>query len=76
MYASGYVFSRSFFVAWIVVAVIWVWGTMLVAGFYPIIDGANQLKQVYLGLKHGRDGARRETETVETNETILERGGK
>ncbi|KAF5124316.1 putative urea active transporter 1 [Metarhizium anisopliae] len=54
MYAANYVFSRSFFVAWVVVSIIWVWGTMLVAGFYPIIDGWGQLSQVYRGLCQGR----------------------
>lgn len=54
MYAANYVFSQSFFVAWVVVSIIWVWGTMLVAGFYPIIDGWGQLSQVYRGLCQGR----------------------
>ncbi|KAF7558079.1 hypothetical protein G7046_g5880 [Stylonectria norvegica] len=53
MYASKYVFSRTFFVAWIVIAIIWVWGTMLVAGFYPIIDGRKQLQLVFRGLRSG-----------------------
>lgn len=53
MYASKYVFGKGFFVAWIVVAIIWVWITMLVAGFYPIIDGWQQLRNVYRGLKTG-----------------------
>lgn len=50
MYASKYVFGRGFFVAWVVISIIWVWGTMLIAGFYPIIDGWRQLRQVYYGL--------------------------
>ncbi|KHN95585.1 sodium/proline symporter [Metarhizium album ARSEF 1941] len=54
MYAANYVFSRSFFVAWIVVSIIWAWGTMLVAGFFPIIDGWGQLNQVCRGLRQGR----------------------
>jgi urea-proton symporter len=55
MYASHYVFGRGFFVAWIVVSIIWVWGTMIVAGFYPIIDGWSQLRLVYQGLRgHSR----------------------
>ncbi|KAI9150821.1 putative DUR3-Urea permease [Paramyrothecium foliicola] len=52
MYASRYVFGKGFFVAWVVVSIIWVWGTMLVAGFYPIIDGWKQLNLVYQGVKN------------------------
>ena len=51
MYAAHYVFSKSFFVAWVVVAIIWAWVTMLIAGFYPLIDGWGQLKTVYRGLR-------------------------
>lgn len=43
MYGSNYVFSKTFFTAWLVFAIIWLWCTMLVAGFYPIIDGREQL---------------------------------
>jgi hypothetical protein len=50
MYASGYVFQQGFFDAWVVVSIIWVWITMLIAGFYPIIDGRKQIIQVYRGL--------------------------
>ncbi|KAH7251082.1 Sodium:solute symporter family-domain-containing protein [Fusarium tricinctum] len=63
MYASKYVFGKTFFVAWIVIAIIWVWGTMFVAGFYPIIDGWPQLKKVYKGLR-GRDSVEGRTEVV------------
>ena len=52
MYAAKYVFSKPFFTAWIVVAIIWVWGTMLVAGFFPIVDGRRQLVQVWRALRH------------------------
>ncbi|KAM6486912.1 Sodium:solute symporter family-domain-containing protein [Trichoderma sp. SZMC 28011] len=51
MYGSKYIFDKGFFVAWIVVAIIWVWCTMLIAGFYPIIDGRRQLLLVYRGLR-------------------------
>lgn len=52
MYASGYVFQKGFFDAWVVISIIWVWITMLIAGFYPIIDGRKQILQVYRGLFH------------------------
>jgi hypothetical protein len=46
MYASHYVFGKSFFSAWLVVAIVWLWGTMLIAGFYPIIDGRKQISAI------------------------------
>lgn len=50
MYASGYIFQKGFFDAWIVVSIIWVWITMLISGFYPIVDGREQIRLVYQGL--------------------------
>lgn len=47
MYGSNYVFSKGFFIAWIVVAIIWMWITMLIAGFYPIIDGLGQIRSFF-----------------------------
>jgi hypothetical protein len=39
----------------LVVAIIWLWGTLFVAGFYPIIDGGyDQVKAVYRALKAHR----------------------
>ncbi|KAJ6442495.1 acetamidase [Purpureocillium lavendulum] len=54
MYAAKYVFERGFFVAWVSVAIVWVWGTMLVVSLYPIADGWSQIRQVYRAL--GRVG--------------------
>ncbi|KAI1843265.1 hypothetical protein JX265_012162 [Neoarthrinium moseri] len=51
MYGSGYIFGQGFFEAWIILSIVWVWGTMFVAGFFPIIDGWKQLKAVYKGLR-------------------------
>ncbi|KAG2010839.1 hypothetical protein GB937_007607 [Aspergillus fischeri] len=56
MYGAKYVFGKTFFVAWVVVAVIWLWATMLVAIVYPIIDGGvQQMTQVYQGLTKGEE---------------------
>ncbi|KAB8233239.1 sodium:solute symporter family protein [Aspergillus alliaceus] len=55
MYGSKYVFGKGFFSAWVVVAIIWLWLTMLVAIFYPIFDGGiQQITQVYQGLRQSR----------------------
>ncbi|PKX93557.1 sodium:solute symporter family protein [Aspergillus novofumigatus IBT 16806] len=54
MYGAKYVFGKTFFVVWVVVAIIWLWGTMLVAIVYPILDGGfQQMMQVYQGLTRG-----------------------
>ncbi|KAJ5138301.1 uncharacterized protein N7515_003149 [Penicillium bovifimosum] len=60
MYGSGYVFGKKFFIAWVVVAIIWLWLSMLVAIFYPIFDGGiQQMRDVYRGLRGQKvDGAR------------------
>ncbi|KAM0321566.1 hypothetical protein ACHAQA_010056 [Verticillium albo-atrum] len=51
MYAAKYIFSERFFVAWLVVAIIWVWITMFITGFYPIIDGRKQIWEVIQTLR-------------------------
>ncbi|KAF2122068.1 Sodium:solute symporter family-domain-containing protein [Lophiotrema nucula] len=54
MYASKYIFGKGFYAAWLVIAIIWLWGTLFVVGFYPIIDGWRQIWDVWLGIKEGR----------------------
>lgn len=73
MYASKYIFEKGFFIAWLVISIIWVWGTMLVAGFFPIIDGWRQLRQVYIGLRKGViEGAKGDTaETPQSNSSVI-----
>ena len=50
MYAANYIFSRGFFNAWLIIAIIWLWGSMFVAGFYPIISGRSQIYAIYKAL--------------------------
>lgn len=46
----------QFFIAWVVVAIIWLWGTMLIAIVYPLIDGGiQQIHQIYRGLTGRND---------------------
>lgn len=41
----------QFYIAWVIVAIIWLWLTMLMATFYPLLDGGiQQTLQVYRGL--------------------------
>ena len=54
MYASKFIFTKTFFQAWLVVAIIWLWGTLLVGGFYPLIDGHRQFTAIYKSLRYGK----------------------
>ena len=53
MYASKYVFGKTFFAAWLVVAIIWLWGTLIVVGLYPIVDGRYQILEVWRAVRVG-----------------------
>ena len=53
MYASKYVFGKGFFAAWLVISIIWLWGTLFIVGFYPIIDGRQQILDVWRAIKKG-----------------------
>lgn len=35
----------QFFVAWVVVALIWLWATLFIGNFYPLYDGG--LRQIW-----------------------------
>ncbi|PLB46514.1 Na+/solute symporter [Aspergillus steynii IBT 23096] len=66
MYGSKYVFGKGFYTAWVVVAIIWLWGTTLIAIFYPILDGGiQQIAQIYRGL-NGRGTWTKDDEGTET----------
>lgn len=81
MYAAKYIFSSKFFVAWMVVSIIWVWGTMLIATFYPIIDGWDQISLVCrgisgLGKKKPRADSVEVVEAKEIPESVVKDGSK
>ncbi|CAG8320140.1 unnamed protein product [Penicillium salamii] len=64
MYGSGYVYSKKFYIAWVVVGIIWLWLSMLVAVLYPILDGGiHQIRDVYRGLR----GKKILTEAIHSN---------
>lgn len=59
MYGSGYIFSEKFFTGWVTVGIIWIIGSLLCVGVYPVIEGREALwftlKAIYLditGKKH------------------------
>lgn len=53
--------SYQFFSAWVVISVIWLWCTLLVVGFYPIIDGRDQFKAVYRFFNNVRRGQQKDS---------------
>lgn len=71
MYAAKYIFSSKFFYAWVVLSIIWVWGTMIVAGFFPILDGWGQISLVIRGLR----GGNKESSEMEEVEAVQEDRG-
>ncbi|CAD6442027.1 61c8350e-77d6-42ee-80ce-a41319e20e62 [Sclerotinia trifoliorum] len=54
MYGSGYIFSEKFFTGWVVVGIIWLIGSMLTVGVYPVFEGRHSLartaKAIYLDI--------------------------
>lgn len=43
MYGSGYIFSEKFFTGWVVVGIIWLIGSTLTVGVYPVFEGRHSL---------------------------------
>jgi urea-proton symporter len=60
----------QFFSAWLVVAIIWLWGTFLVAAFFPIIDGRRQLYAIFISLRYKKQS--RSSEVDETARSSFE----
>ncbi|KAF4766419.1 hypothetical protein HAV15_010884 [Penicillium sp. str.  len=54
MYAAKFVFSRGFFIAWVVVAEVWLWITLLTVGLFPLWDGRHRILLIARRLVHGR----------------------
>lgn len=58
----------QFFAAWLIVAIIWLWGTMLISTFYPLLDGGiQQIMQVYRALRQGRSAGGRKNKDDATS---------
>ncbi|KAI1629485.1 SSS family solute:Na+ symporter [Exophiala viscosa] len=62
MYGAKMTFSKPFFTAWVIISLIWLWFTLLVANFYPLIDGGAQ--QIWIVLR-GKKGVKASTEVDE-----------
>lgn len=45
MYGSGYVFSKKFFTGWVVVGILWLFGSSFCVGLYPLWEGRHTMKR-------------------------------
>lgn len=60
----------QFFTAWVVVGIIWLWITMLVAIFYPLIDGGvQQMVQISRGLRERKNAVTSSSVQSVTNDS-------
>ena len=46
MYATGYVFSKSFFTGWIIIGIVWMFMSFIFVGIYPIFEGRHSILSV------------------------------
>ncbi|OCK80019.1 urea active transporter [Lepidopterella palustris CBS 459.81] len=78
MYASKYIFSQAFYSAWLIIAIIWLWGTLFMVGFYPIIGGRVQLLAVWRALWVGKEkgGGTPSSASTVGREEVHVQGGK
>ncbi|KAL3481699.1 Sodium:solute symporter family-domain-containing protein [Aspergillus californicus] len=51
MFGARMAFSKSFFIAWVVISLVWLWFTLVVAIFYPLVDGGLQQMWAVLTIK-------------------------
>jgi hypothetical protein len=53
-----------------VISIIWLWGTLFVAGFFPIIDGRYRILLTFKApRKRGGSGRNKQTDTLERDIT-------
>jgi hypothetical protein len=54
MYGTGYIFSKKFFTGWVVVGILWLFGSLFCVGLFPLWEGrksmAHTFKAMFLDL--------------------------
>ncbi|KAG4424146.1 hypothetical protein IFR04_002700 [Cadophora malorum] len=75
LYGTGYVFSEKFFAGWVIVGIIWLIGSLMCVGVFPVWEGRKELlftfKAIYLditGKQHPSRHHRPEATYVEGKE--------
>ena len=58
----------QFYSAWLLIAIIWLWGTLFIAGFFPLIDGRKQIFDIYTALRTGKRAPSRADSSATTAE--------
>ncbi|KAH7391294.1 urea active transporter-like protein [Cadophora sp. MPI-SDFR-AT-0126] len=75
LYGTGYIFSEKFFAGWVIVGIIWLIGSLMCVGVFPVWEGRKELiftfKAIYLdvtGKQHPSRHHRPEATYVEGKE--------
>ncbi|RYO81177.1 hypothetical protein DL763_008661 [Monosporascus cannonballus] len=50
MYGSAYIFSKPFFTGWVVVGIIWLFGSSIAVGLFPLWEGRHSMIRVVRGI--------------------------
>ncbi|RYP03595.1 hypothetical protein DL765_010446 [Monosporascus sp. GIB2] len=50
MYGSAYIFSKPFFTGWVVVGIIWLFGSSVAVGLFPLWEGRHSMIRVVRGM--------------------------
>ncbi|CAI6093242.1 hypothetical protein V2G26_017813 [Clonostachys chloroleuca] len=50
MYGSAYVFSKPFFTGWVTVGIIWLFGSSIAVGLFPLWEGRHSMVRVFKGM--------------------------
>ncbi|KAJ5334765.1 hypothetical protein N7452_007168 [Penicillium brevicompactum] len=50
LFGTQYIYSRSFFTGWVVVAFIWIWVSVLICVVWPVIESLGALRGISAGL--------------------------
>ena len=50
LFGTSYIYSKPFFVGWVVVSFIWVWTSMTICVIYPVVESTGALKEMAVGL--------------------------
>ncbi|RDW73067.1 putative DUR3-urea permease [Coleophoma cylindrospora] len=82
MYGSGYIFSEKFFTGWVVVGILWLFGSLFCVGLFPLWEGrtamAQTIKSIWLdvtGKQHPSKYHNSEATFVDAAETDEGRTG-
>lgn len=79
LYGSGYVFSKRFFTGWVVVGILWLFGSAFCVGLYPLWEGRQSMAHTFRGIMRdlkGRKGASVKGRAVEGSVREEERDGE